>query len=64
MKTAAEIKAAIEKLSSAEQRELARRLSHRLGLDEDGYQNQLTHLNGEPLPVINADQLRPLRERD
>lgn len=61
MKTVAEIKAAIEKLSPAEQRELARRLSDRLGLDEDGYQNQLTHLNGEPLPEINADQLRPLR---
>jgi hypothetical protein len=64
MKTVAEIKAAIEKLSPAEQHYITSRLRERLGLDEDGCQNQLTHLNGEPLPVINADQLRPLPERD
>lgn len=29
--------------------------------DEEGYQTNLTDLNGETLPVIDAKELRPLR---
>ncbi len=38
MNTVAEIEAAIEKLSPADQHEIYFRLSERLRLDEDGYQ--------------------------